>query len=113
MLTALIFLSGEVMSGDTICVPVKSSGEGNWPIPESQFTFENAKEAVRKLELLINQSMLEADDFMSKNHNLTVIIDGYLRKKHIAELEAINSKNTERFKKYFCEFLKDEAYISH
>ncbi len=112
-LVAIFIASSNIVHASTLCPPVESSGEGHWPIPEGVFTLENAEKALKDLELLLEQQSLKRDDFFSKYHNASVMIEGYLQKKHIAELKAANSKQEERFTKLFCKFLEEKAYVSH
>ena len=111
LLMALTF--GLAAADELICEPIKSSGEGHWPIPESAFTKKNAIDKLEKLKSLMDVPAVLIEDLESRKHNTFVIFEGYILKKRIAELEAENSDLVFKAKEAFCKFLENEAYVSH
>lgn len=97
-------------ASEKLCVPVKSSGEGHWPIPEKAFSKENALTGLKELDALLEEKENYIEEDM---HNAFVMIEGYILKKHISELKAENSDQVNHATRDFCYFLKNKAYISH
>ncbi|MEQ9310000.1 MAG: hypothetical protein RLN90_11160 [Balneolaceae bacterium] len=102
-----------IFAQDLICEPVKSRGEGHWPIPEDAFTRENALERIGNLKELIDQPVEYIDDLESIEHNTFVIFKGYILKRRIIDTIETDSVWIKKMKTDFCDFLKDEAYFSH
>ena len=89
----------------------KATKEGDpWYIPESAFTKENALKALKELEEQINNGVA-GRDFMIENE--LVIIKGHLYLAYLAEHEKAFNKEDTYLKNDFCNFIKNEAYISH
>jgi hypothetical protein len=101
-------------AGETYCpdVDVRSLGEGRWPIPENEFTRENAGTGLEKIQKIVNGTT--KDDDAEVWQNALIMVRGWILKK---EIEKSDISKDERMKKYaiseFCTFIKNEAYVRH
>jgi len=87
-----------------LCAATESRGEGHWPIAESGFTQERARESLESLSAAVSTTTLEAD-FVKFETDL-VYLEGYLRKRYAQQNEGTDAE-------VFCEFLRSEAYVRH
>ncbi len=119
-LILLALISGSA-TAENLCDPVKSSGEGHWPIPEEAFTKVAAIKAADDLKFLLNNAD-KSDEFFAQNvgidfesavRNNLISIEGYMLK-----LSAENDlKENNIFSKWslkaWCDFLKNDAVVRH
>ena len=89
----------------------KAEKEGDtWYVPESAFTKDNALKALKELEDQIENGVT-GRDFMIENE--LVMIKGHLYLSYLTEHEKEFGKEDVYLKKSFCEFIENEAYVSH
>nr|WP_138976428.1 hypothetical protein [Microbulbifer agarilyticus] len=119
-LLLLALVSGSV-SAENLCDPIKSSGEGHWPIPEEAFTKQVAIKAAEDLKSLLSKADKSDDyfaqsagiDFESAVRNNLVSIEGYMLKVS-AENDLKEDNQVSKWSlKAWCDFLKTDAVIWH
>ena len=119
-LLLLTLISGSA-SAENLCDPVKSSGEGHWPIPEEAFTKKAAINAADELKSLLSNAD-KSDEFFAQNvgidfesvvRNNLVSIEGYMLK--VGAENDLNENN--QFSKWslkaWCDFIKNDALVWH
>ena len=119
-LILLALIAGSA-SAENLCDPVKSTGEGHWPIPEEAFTKEAAIKAADDLKSLLSNAE-KPDDFFAKNvgidfesavRNDLISIEGYMLKVSAENDLKENNKFSKWSLKAWCEFLKNDAVVWH
>lgn len=81
--------------------------EGLWPLPEEAFYELGARQALTKLNRLVDPEGISANSTAWENS--FVFIEGWLLKRRA--LEAKKRGEDSLFVSDFCEFLKNRAYI--
>jgi len=126
-LLLVLSLPGLANAGQ-LCKPVKSKGEGHWPIPEEDFTKERAESATRELMELLKRA--DAAYLTSKHAggldlspyvlNRLVYIKGFALKSEALEDIELRNKNASKWSEAsksstdaFCKFLAEEALVWH
>ena len=119
-LVLLALISGSA-SAENLCEPVKSSGEGHWPIPEEAFTKEAAIKAADNLKSLLSDAD-KSDEFFAQNvgidfesavRNDLVSIEGYMLRVSAENDLKENSQFSKWSLKAWCEFIRNEAVVWH
>lgn len=83
--------------------------EGLWPMPEEAFYELGARQALTKLNRLMEPDGISADSIAWGNS--FVFIEGWLLKRQA--IEAKKRGEDGHFVSDFCEFLKNRAYVHH
>ena len=113
LLAALVVVCG-VAHAKNYCPPqpkAESEGEGSaWYIPESAFTKEAANKALQNLNNQISKGV-KGRDFLIDND--LKMIKGYLFISYLEEHKRDFGTNDISLKNQFCEFLRNEAVVSH
>jgi len=88
-----------LLAQDDYCPQTLSTGEGNYPIRESQFTKKKAESGLKILGLLVKNG-IKYKDLAAVKNRLTVV-EGYLLKTQVSE-------RNPKAKKIFCDFIKNK-----
>ncbi len=117
--------------GVEFCKKVKSQGEGHWPVDESAFTLERANKAASELQKLINANTTNNKEApypeeLGEMRNHFMMIKGYMLKTMLVRsIRSKDDKKTDKvtremmeksstyLKKDFCDFIENDAYVSH
>lgn len=111
-----------LVNAQQLCAPVKSRGEGHWPIPEAEFTKERAESAAREMTDLLKRvdgSYMTSKDVGGLDVgpyilNRLVYIKGFaLRSVALEDITHGEKEIAEWSTDAFCTFLAEEALVWH
>lgn len=111
-----------LVNAQQLCAPVKSRGEGHWPIPEAEFTKERAESAAREMTDLLKRvdgSYMTSKDVGGLDVgpyilNRLVYIKGFALRSEALEDIAHGEKEIAKWSTdAFCTFLAEEALVWH
>lgn len=111
LLAVLLFGHSAVFAND-YCKPMpKAEKEGDpWYIPESAFTKTAANKALKELSSQVNKGV-RGKDFLIENE--LTMIKGHLYLAYLAEHKKEFGTEDLMLRDEFCNFLSEEAYVSH
>jgi hypothetical protein len=106
---------------ENICDPVKSNGEGHWPIPEEAFTKENALKALEELQATFKKNKgpflspkeLGGLDISPYVMERLIVIKGFYLKSDALSDIPLGEEYAKWSRKAFCTFLEEEALAWH
>jgi len=109
---AMLLFGHNTILAKNYCEPQpKVEKEGHpWYISESAFTKKAANKALKRLNKQIALGV-KGRDFLIENE--LTMIKGYFYLAYLKEHKKEFGKEDSTLRKMFCEFLREEAYISH
>ena len=100
----ILLFAVSVNAEETLCPASTTTGEGNWPIPESAFTKQEALKAIEILKDFVSTGSPDSDYINLENPQ--IMLRGYLLKLFATPSDIVSVKE-------FCEFMQKEAYVRH
>jgi len=91
-------------------MPQPKKEADTWHVPESAFTQKAANKALDDLKAEVNAGSIHRDFAV---HNQLIMVKGYLYNKYLAAFEKEFGKEDKTLKSEFCDFIQNDAYISH
>lgn len=91
-------------------LPTARAEGDRWNIPESAFTKDAAKKALKNLSNRIDNGV-RGRDFDIEND--LIMVKGRLYLDHLQEYRRESGKEDQELTIAFCRFLKEEAYVRH